>query len=139
MSARAGLVRPPEPLKNVRQLFGGNAGATIRNRQNRRAIVLLRSDPYLAALAIVMNRIAQHVRNDQSKAIRITGALGHRQLSLDLEATFSRQRTNQLQALRREFSQIKRRALHPLLIRIEPGRSEEHTSELQSPDHLVCR
>src|SRR5258708_26981042 len=21
----------------------------------------------------------------------------------------------------------------------EPGRSEEHTSELQSPDHLVCR
>src|SRR5947208_2215571 len=22
---------------------------------------------------------------------------------------------------------------------IEPGRSEEHTSELQSPDHLVCR
>src|SRR5258708_23672547 len=23
--------------------------------------------------------------------------------------------------------------------KIEPGRSEEHTSELQSPDHLVCR
>src|SRR5258708_30057706 len=22
---------------------------------------------------------------------------------------------------------------------IDPGRSEEHTSELQSPDHLVCR
>src|SRR5438552_13831830 len=26
---------------------------------------------------------------------------------------------------------------HP--IRPGPGRSEEHTSELQSPDHLVCR
>src|SRR5258708_31493942 len=25
------------------------------------------------------------------------------------------------------------------LRRREPGRSEEHTSELQSPDHLVCR
>src|SRR5258708_32773079 len=23
--------------------------------------------------------------------------------------------------------------------RLEPARSEEHTSELQSPDHLVCR
>src|SRR5258708_31863002 len=23
--------------------------------------------------------------------------------------------------------------------KISPGRSEEHTSELQSPDHLVCR
>src|SRR5438552_8361200 len=25
------------------------------------------------------------------------------------------------------------------LLRIEDSRSEEHTSELQSPDHLVCR
>src|SRR6476660_10531399 len=25
------------------------------------------------------------------------------------------------------------------LSRARPGRSEEHTSELQSPDHLVCR
>src|SRR5258708_23492723 len=24
-------------------------------------------------------------------------------------------------------------------IRFRPGRSEEHTSELQSPDHIVCR
>src|SRR5258708_23074079 len=24
-------------------------------------------------------------------------------------------------------------------LRTTPGRSEEHTSELQSPDHLVCR
>src|SRR5258708_31688530 len=26
-----------------------------------------------------------------------------------------------------------------LLLALEKGRSEEHTSELQSPDHLVCR
>src|SRR5258708_30329741 len=26
-----------------------------------------------------------------------------------------------------------------LALRVERGRSEEHTSELQSPDHLVCR
>src|SRR5258708_24164927 len=26
-----------------------------------------------------------------------------------------------------------------LLAMLEPDRSEEHTSELQSPDHLVCR
>src|SRR5438552_8814799 len=25
------------------------------------------------------------------------------------------------------------------VVRTIPGRSEEHTSELQSPDHLVCR
>src|SRR5258708_30792595 len=32
-------------------------------------------------------------------------------------------------------------AHHPLGVRIEhrAARSEEHTSELQSPDHLVCR
>src|SRR5207244_12618382 len=27
----------------------------------------------------------------------------------------------------------------PAPVRAEPPRSEEHTSELQSPDHLVCR
>src|SRR5258708_13091072 len=27
----------------------------------------------------------------------------------------------------------------PTLPRSQPNRSEEHTSELQSPDHLVCR
>src|SRR5258708_24070307 len=27
----------------------------------------------------------------------------------------------------------------PSIPEAEPGRSEEHTSELQSPDHLVCR
>src|SRR5207244_12322095 len=27
----------------------------------------------------------------------------------------------------------------PLLVPWNPARSEEHTSELQSPDHLVCR
>src|SRR5258708_24565335 len=27
----------------------------------------------------------------------------------------------------------------PLRVRTRPERSEEHTSELQSPDHLVCR
>src|SRR5207244_5908900 len=31
----------------------------------------------------------------------------------------------------------KSRALH--IYKDEDGRSEEHTSELQSPDHLVCR
>src|SRR5258708_23428797 len=31
------------------------------------------------------------------------------------------------------------RADGPLDMRMDPGRSEEHTSELQSPDHLVCR
>src|SRR5947208_7848285 len=29
--------------------------------------------------------------------------------------------------------------LHHEVIRMEDPRSEEHTSELQSPDHLVCR
>src|SRR5258708_17520095 len=29
--------------------------------------------------------------------------------------------------------------LAPMSTTTEPGRSEEHTSELQSPDHLVCR
>src|SRR5258708_30648967 len=34
--------------------------------------------------------------------------------------------------------------LHPLfghrsILEVNPARSEEHTSELQSPDHLVCR
>src|SRR5258708_16891967 len=28
---------------------------------------------------------------------------------------------------------------HRIVAAIFPGRSEEHTSELQSPDHLVCR
>src|SRR6476660_9929208 len=28
---------------------------------------------------------------------------------------------------------------HPARLRLGRGRSEEHTSELQSPDHLVCR
>src|SRR5258708_22506363 len=32
-----------------------------------------------------------------------------------------------------------RGAGHPRRARRRPGRSEEHTSELQSPDHLVCR
>src|SRR5207244_6720288 len=27
----------------------------------------------------------------------------------------------------------------PLVARLDADRSEEHTSELQSPDHLVCR
>ena len=27
----------------------------------------------------------------------------------------------------------------PMVNYVEMGRSEEHTSELQSPDHLVCR
>src|SRR5258708_9736049 len=27
----------------------------------------------------------------------------------------------------------------PIFLVWHPGRSEEHTSELQSPDHLVCR
>src|SRR5947208_9202936 len=31
------------------------------------------------------------------------------------------------------------RAVRPGLSRRGRGRSEEHTSELQSPDHLVCR
>src|SRR5438874_6368176 len=57
MRTRAGLVRPPKPLENVRQLFDGNAGATISNGQNSRTIFLLRGDPYLTALAVVMNRI----------------------------------------------------------------------------------
>src|SRR5258708_28084423 len=30
-------------------------------------------------------------------------------------------------------------SLHPLRHRLPGVRSEEHTSELQSPDHLVCR
>src|SRR5207244_11053786 len=33
----------------------------------------------------------------------------------------------------------KTKALHPLRGRRAAFRSEEHTSELQSPDHLVCR
>src|SRR5258708_17436151 len=28
---------------------------------------------------------------------------------------------------------------NPVELRAQVGRSEEHTSELQSPDHLVCR
>src|SRR5258708_14661183 len=32
-----------------------------------------------------------------------------------------------------------RRRLREVTLRCAPGRSEEHTSELQSPDHLVCR
>src|SRR5207244_10603670 len=31
------------------------------------------------------------------------------------------------------------RAEQPLMTQVGYGRSEEHTSELQSPDHLVCR
>src|SRR5258708_32007536 len=33
----------------------------------------------------------------------------------------------------------RRLASSPPLLAIIPTRSEEHTSELQSPDHLVCR
>src|SRR5258708_24416065 len=42
----------------------------------------------------------------------------------------------------REISQFPRLSWaqeQALAKRIEQGRSEEHTSELQSPDHLVCR
>src|SRR5258708_4520764 len=31
------------------------------------------------------------------------------------------------------------RASRPTFLRLPSSRSEEHTSELQSPDHLVCR
>src|SRR5258708_31108255 len=37
-------------------------------------------------------------------------------------------------------SSVRAERLHPeLMIEIDIARSEEHTSELQSPDHLVCR
>src|SRR5258708_18530445 len=36
-------------------------------------------------------------------------------------------------------SLLRRSGLVPLLNRVRSVRSEEHTSELQSPDHLVCR
>src|SRR5258708_19182466 len=36
-------------------------------------------------------------------------------------------------------SRYPRRAGPPRMRRRTPSRSEEHTSELQSPDHLVCR
>src|SRR5438552_10768671 len=35
--------------------------------------------------------------------------------------------------------QIHRTTLHQLALEPHSARSEEHTSELQSPDHLVCR
>src|SRR5258708_24635408 len=36
-------------------------------------------------------------------------------------------------------SQVSAGALLGPYSHLRPGRSEEHTSELQSPDHLVCR
>src|SRR5258708_22196229 len=46
------------------------------------------------------------------------------------------------QAARKEIVRQERRGGQPSFKRIltaRPVRSEEHTSELQSPDHLVCR
>src|SRR5258708_35574649 len=43
----------------------------------------------------------------------------------------------------RSHSRAHRRCVGRIFSRVrcetDPGRSEEHTSELQSPDHLVCR
>src|SRR5207244_13446812 len=38
-----------------------------------------------------------------------------------------------------ERSQVARKNKRPLIATLKAARSEEHTSELQSPDHLVCR
>src|SRR5258708_24949471 len=38
----------------------------------------------------------------------------------------------------RQLAQVYQQRLYLLALRLV-GRSEEHTSELQSPDHLVCR
>src|SRR5207244_9403478 len=37
------------------------------------------------------------------------------------------------------FRVTQRRDDRAQVVRLNPNRSEEHTSELQSPDHLVCR
>src|SRR5258708_29827791 len=36
-------------------------------------------------------------------------------------------------------SKVYKKAIRPLQAKVKEQRSEEHTSELQSPDHLVCR
>src|SRR5574341_2380304 len=42
-----------------------------------------------------------------------------------------------------QFSQLERKSIEPMALQVEGGtirgRSEEHTSELQSPTNLVCR
>src|SRR5207244_13016309 len=38
-----------------------------------------------------------------------------------------------------EGGEVRRRLVPDHLVQVEGDRSEEHTSELQSPDHLVCR
>src|SRR5258708_29224799 len=50
--------------------------------------------------------------------------------------------TQQAKLIRLEADAIRktgRSAQGVRLIKTDEGRSEEHTSELQSPDHLVCR
>src|SRR5258708_27362584 len=37
------------------------------------------------------------------------------------------------------LTEVRKRRAQIWSVHIEPWRSEEHTSELQSPDHLVCR
>src|SRR5258708_23833995 len=46
---------------------------------------------------------------------------------------------DQLEIVGAEHGEMVHRAQRMVAALDEPSRSEEHTSELQSPDHLVCR
>src|SRR5438552_9785781 len=48
-------------------------------------------------------------------------------------------RVNRLSAIESSSSHTPGRGLRRVALFVETSRSEEHTSELQSPDHLVCR
>src|SRR5258708_3466776 len=74
-----------------------------------------------------------------------SGQGGGYYLQLDIKNFFNRIHRPTLYALlkkrmeQRDLPIACRRAVHALLRRSPLERSEEHTSELQSPDHLVCR
>src|SRR5258708_26191389 len=62
--------------------------------------------------------------------------LGERSLEREVLALFDRQAEMLLPRIRLGESALAAASVHTLK---GSARSEEHTSELQSPDHLVCR
>src|SRR5437879_7593290 len=90
--------------------------------------------PFAAAAPSAHARLLSPARGQQTS---LEGVAGVQKLVLDRAALAALRARDS--AVVRDFPLGRTRAADLVLSRFEPFRSEEHTSELQSPMYLVCR
>src|SRR5947208_13420264 len=103
---------------------------------NQRARHLLFSISALLAFLFVTFRSSAGQTRSPFLGSVPTGQATGTTIELSLKETFARALKYNLGAIE---SGQNTRAAHAARLRSLNARSEEHTSELQSPDHLVCR